>query len=572
MATSELDRVTMIVLRYLRRPFLVIVLVYAVAMTGMALIPGQDAEGNPEHMSLFHAFYFFTYTATTTGFGEIPNEFTDEQRLWAIFCLYTGVVAWFYAIGSTVRLFQNPHFAQAVNQRAFAQTVRRISEPFFLICGFGDTGSLLARGLSDHRLGAVVIDSDPERIRALGLRDYGIRMPGLCADASVPKHLVDAGVREGNCKAVVVLTGSEDLNLKVAIMANFLNPGIRVICRSTSPRHEEHLRELEGVSVIDPFEIFGQLLSLAVTNPSLHNLNGWLVQARGVQLGVPLDAPTGDWIICGYGRMGRWLHKYMAEQGIRAIVIDPNLDEHDRPERAIRKYASRSTLKEAGIEHVAGIVACMDSDSDNLRILLSARALNPGAFALARQNDHENQLAFDAARADVVLQSSLTTARTILKLLISPLIQTMIDRLRSQGREQTDLVVRRLQSTVGNQAPHLWRVNLCPEEAIAATEFLSTGRALALEDLIRDPNASGSSLSCVPLMIERAGEHIVLPTNAEAVQHGDELVFCGTERSERLVTATLNNPYILHYLVTGTDPPRGYILGWLAKRKQSATR
>jgi Trk K+ transport system NAD-binding subunit len=572
MATSELDRVTMIVLRYLRRPFLVIVFVYAVAITGMALIPGQDADGNPEYMSLFHAFYFFTYTATTTGFGEIPNAFTDEQRLWAIFCLYTGVVAWFYAIGSTVRLFQNPHFAQAVNQRAFARTVRRSSEPFLLICGFGDTGSLLARGLSDHRLGAVVIDTDPERIRALGLRDYSIKMPGLCADASVPKHLVDAGVQERNCRAVVVLTGSEDLNLKIAIMANFLNPGIRVICRSTSPRHEEHLRELEGVSVIDPFELFGQLLSLAVTNPSLHNLNGWLVQARGVQLGVPLDAPTGDWIICGYGRMGRWLHKYMAEQGIRAIVIDPNLDEHDRPERAIRKYASRSTLKEAGIEHVAGIVACMDSDSDNLRILLSARVLNPGAFALARQNEHENQLAFDAARADVVLQSSLTTARRILKLLISPLIQTMIDRLRSQGREQTDLVVRRLQSAVGNQVPHLWRVNLCPEEAIAATEFLSTGRALALEDLIRDPHASGSSLSCVPLMIERAGEHIVLPTNAEVVQHGDELVFCGTERSERLVTATLNNPYILHYLVTGTDPPRGYILGWLAKRKQSATR
>jgi len=567
MATSELDRVTMIVLRYLRRPFLVIVLVYAVAITGMALIPGQDADGNPEHMSLFHAFYFFTYTATTTGFGEIPNEFTDEQRLWAIFCLYTGVVAWFYAIGSTVRLFQNPHFAQAVNQRAFAQTVRRISEPFFLICGFGDTGSLLARGLSDHRLGAVVIDSDPERIRALGLRDYSIRMPGLCADASVPKHLVDAGVRERNCKAVVVLTGSEDLNLKIAIMANFLNPGIRVICRSTSPRHEEHLRELEGVTVIDPFELFGQLLSLAITNPTLHNLNGWLVRARGVQLGVPLDAPTGDWIICGYGRMGRWLHKYMAEQGIRAIVIDPNLDEHDRPERAIRKYASRSTLKEAGVEHAAGIVACMDSDSDNLRILLSARALNPGAFALARQNDHENQLVFDATRADVILQSSLTTARRILKLLISPLIQTIIDHLRSEGQEQTDLVVRRLQSAIGNQAPHLWRVNLCPEEATAATEFLSSGGSLALRDLTRDPHGLSSSLSCVPLMIERGGEHIVLPTNTEAVQIGDELVFCGTERSGRLLMATLNNPYTLHYLVTGTDPPRGYILGWLAKGK-----
>jgi hypothetical protein len=154
-----------------------------------------------------------------------------------------------------------------------------------------------------------------------------------------------------------------------------------------------------------------------------------------------------------------------------------------------------------------------------------------------------------------------------LKLLISPLIQTIIDHLRSEGQEQTDLVVRRLQSAIGNQAPHLWRVNLCPEEATAATEFLSSGGSLALRDLTRDPHGLSSSLSCVPLMIERGGEHIVLPTNTEAVQIGDELVFCGTERSGRLLMATLNNPYTLHYLVTGTDPPRGYILGWLAKGK-----
>ena len=566
MATSELDRVTMIVLRYLRRPFLVIVLVYAVAMIGMALIPGRDADGNPEYMSLFHAFYFFTYTATTTGFGEIPREFTDEQRLWAIFCLYTGVIAWFYAIGSTVRLLQNPHFIQAVNQRAFARTVRRSPEPFFLICGFGDTGSLLARGLSDHQFGAVVIDSDPERIRALGLRDYSVKMPGLCADASVPKHLIDAGAREPNCRAVVILTGDEDLNLKIAVMAKFLNPGVRVICRSTSLHHEDQLRELEHVTVIDPFEIFGELLSLAITNPSLHNLNAWLVRARGVELGIPLNAPTGDWIICGYGRMGRWLHSYVTDAGIRTVVIDPNLDEQATPELAIRNYANRDTLREAGIERVAGIVACTNRDADNLRILLSARALNPGAFMLARQNDHDSQPAFDAAPADLILQSSLTTARRILKLLISPLIQTLIEHLGHEGPERTNLVIDRLRSVVGDREPHLWRVSLRADEAIAVTDLLDEGGAVTLGDLIRDPSDRGRSLSCVPLMLERAGVCTALPGDTEAVRHGDELLFCGTERSERLLTATLNNPYILRYLVTGRDPPRGYVLARLARR------
>ena len=243
--TSELDRVTMVVLRFMRRPVLALVLAYAIGITGMALIPGRDAEGNVEFMSLFHAFYFFTYTATTTGFGEIPAAFTDEQRLWAIVCLYMGVIAWLYAIGSIIRLAQNPHFILALNEYRFAQVVKRITEPFFIICGFGDTGSLLARGLSDHHFRAVVIDGDPERIKALALRDYRDRMPGLCADPSVPRHLIDAGVNHLQCKAVVVLTNDEDVNLKTVIVARYLNPGVRIICRSTSARHQEELKALE---------------------------------------------------------------------------------------------------------------------------------------------------------------------------------------------------------------------------------------------------------------------------------------------------------------------------------------
>ena len=127
----------MVVLRYMRGPVFVLIVVYAIGITGMALIPGQDADGNVEYMNLFHSFYFFTYTATTTGFGEIPHEFTDEQRLWAIFCLYMGVVAWLYAIGSIFRLVQNPHFLLALNEHRFAKQVRRIRHPFFIICGFG---------------------------------------------------------------------------------------------------------------------------------------------------------------------------------------------------------------------------------------------------------------------------------------------------------------------------------------------------------------------------------------------------------------------------------------------------
>jgi voltage-gated potassium channel len=563
--TSDLDRVTMVVLRYIRRPIFVLIIVYAIGITGMALIPGQDADGNVEYMSLFHAFYFFTYTATTTGFGEIPNQFTDAQRLWTIVCLYMGVVSWLYAISSIWSLVQNPHFLLALKEHQFANTVKRIRHPFFIICGFGDTGSLLARGLSDHWFGAVVLDTDPERIKALALRDYRVKMPGLCADPAIPKHLIEAGVKLDNCKAIVVLTMDEEVNLKISVMARFLNPDLPILCRSTSVRHSEHLSNLGKVMVINPFEIFAQLVSMAIAAPRLHNLNSSLVHSPNIELGKPLDVPTGDWILCGYGRMGRWLHKYLSKHGIRPVIIDPDAEEVSGATKTIHSYANLDSLREAGIEHCAGIVAGTDHDHDNLSILMCVRALRPKAFTIVRQNTHENQIAFDAANSGLILQSSLTTARRILKHLISPQIQILVDYLDEQGEGITRQMVDRLKLTIGNHQPHLWRANLCPDEAIAVAEHLQSQNHLTLGELIRNPYDLNGSIACMALAIQRGEYRIMLPEDKEPLLPGDEILFCGTEHSESMLSASMNNDYTLHYLITGNDAPRGYFFQWVER-------
>jgi Trk K+ transport system NAD-binding subunit len=563
-STSDLDRVTMVVLRHMRRPVFALIAVYAVGITGMSLIPGSDTDGNPEHMSLFHAFYFFTYTATTTGFGEIPHAFNDEQRLWAIFCLYTGAVAWLYAIGSIIGLVQNPHFNRAVNEHGFARQVRYLKDPFVIICGFGDTGSLLARGLSDHNIRATVLDRDSERIKALAVRDYRVRMLGLCAYPDVPRHLIDAGVKLPDCKAVVALTNEEDTNRQIAIVAKLLNPAVKVISRSTSERHCKHLNSLHDLLVVNPFAVFAELLSMAIVAPQLHNLNSWLVGVPGTRLGHPLKVPRGVWIVCGYGRMGHELHRQLVRHGIQVVVIDPHAEQCVAPGRCVRGYADHDTLREAGVEQAAGIVAGTDNDSDNLGILVCVQDLNPNAFTVARQNRHENQLAFDAAKADLILQSSLTTARRILKSLISPLIQEMIEYLHDKD-QRTEEIVNRLRVKVGERPPHLWRLEIGHDESSAVTEVLDSGQHLVLGDLTRDPNDLDGTLSCVPLVVRRGGELLMFPEDTEVVRLGDRILFCGTERSERLLRATLNNPYTLHFLTTGVDAPRGFVFQWIER-------
>ena len=568
--TSELDRVSMVVLRYMRGPIFALIIVYAIGITGMALMPGQDADGNSAHMSLFHAFYFFTYTATTTGFGEIPTEFTDAQRLWAIVCIYMGVIAWLYAIGSIFRLVQNPHFLLALNEHRFARSVRGIRQSFFIVCGFGDTGSLLARGLSDHWLRGVIIDTDPDRIKALGLRDYHLDMPGLCGDPAVPKHLIDAGVRMPNCKGLVILTVNEEINARIATMTRLLNPDIHILCRSSSKRNIKHLNSLGNITIINPFEIFAQLLSMAITAPRLHNLNSCLVRNPGVKLGEPIQVPTGDWIICGYGRMGRWMYRHFVQTGIKPVIIDPKANNVRGAARIINAHAGRDSLLAAGIDHAAGVVAGTDSDHVNLSILMSVRALKPDAFTIVRQNKHENQIAFDALEANLVLQSSLTTARRVLKHLISPQVQIFIDYLREQGEDICEQAVGRLKSLIGDHPPHLWQIELRQAQAAAVIEHLQQGLPLSLGELRRDPHNLEGSLPCMVFSIARNGQRIMLPPDSEQLQPGDELLFCGTESGESMLSATMNNRYTLDYLISGIDKPRGYLFKWLDQRGRSS--
>ena len=559
---SDLDRVTAIVLREMRSPLIVLLAVYSVGIAGMVIIPG--IHGEP--MGIFHAFYFMSYTATTTGFGELPMEFSDAQRMWATVCLYMSVVAWVYAIGTIIRLVQNPHFTLALDQSRFARSVARIQEPFFIICGFGDTGSLLARGLSDHQMNAVVIDTDLERIKALRLRDYSVPMPGLEGDASVPKNLTDAGLGRPNCKGVVLLTGDEDVNLKIAVMTRLLNPAAEVICRSTSRAHEEELRGLGSVVLTDPFETFARELGFALHQPPLHTLDEWLVGVHGVSLARLVSYPRGTWVLCGYGKLGRWLYQSLSTRGVKAVVVDPNVDAAEEVQHGVPGLATRANLQQAGISAAVGVIAATNSDPDNLTILLTARSLNPEAQLIVRQNSHENELAFNAASADLIMQPSLVTARRILLRLISPLIQDLLEYLEQQPELLSDVVLPLLHEAVTDPSPALWTIRISDQDSPAIMAHIRNQGSLTLTCLIRDIRDRSRSLDAVPLLLKRGDEQVVMPDHFEALMDGDEILICSTHAAKRSARANISNPYTLTYLATGREQPRG----WLLKRLRAS--
>ncbi len=563
--------VIFIILREMRTPILVLVCVYAVAILGMALIPGPDGEP----MSIFHAFYFVMYTATTTGFGEIPESFSDAQRLWAIVCLFVTVITWLYSIGAIIRLLQNRFFQLAREEWHFIAAVRRISEDYYILCGFGDTGSLLARGLSDAGIPAVVLDKDDNRIRALRLRDYNVPMPGLCCDASVPRFLIDAGVQSPHCKGVIALTHDEEVNLKIAAVSRLLNPNIRIIAVSASQFHEETLATLgRDTHFVDPFKVFARGLGAAIVNPPLYVLNEWLAHARGMTLDKRFRLPPpGRWIICGYGRMGREVYQVLHSFGVETAVIDPHLPEEDI-DIYIRGRATAKTLKAAGIRKAVGVVAANDDDGHNLSIIINARGLNPGVFLIVRQNRHQNEVAFNAANADIIMQPSLVTARKILFMITAPLLRPFFSFLLRRHRLDVRFMERllaRLREAIGDESPHLETVVLSPTGATALYRAWNQGAEIRLGDLLRDPRDREEVLAIVPFVIRGRDESLLfLPDGDTVLRPGDELLLCGTEAALGWLDATLNNEYLLFYVVTGRDLPRGWLLRWLHRRRHGA--
>ncbi|NOQ35442.1 MAG: potassium transporter [Methylococcaceae bacterium] len=567
----DLSRVTFIVMREMRWPIMALLLVYSLSIFGMVFVPGIDDEsGKPQHLSIFHAFYFMTYTATTTGFGEIPFEFSDAQRFFAIICLYASVITWIYAIGAIVRLLQNPFFIHAVAEWRFSRSVRGIQGPFFILCGFGDTGSVLARGLSDYGWPCVIVDDSEERIKALQLRNYKVPMPGLYADASVPKHLLEAGLQRPNCKAIVAITNNEEVNLKISTTARVLNPNIRIITMSKVEVYEDTLVTLGGeVHIVDPFKTFAKVLAAAMHNPGFYALNRWLVREKTASIDHYVNPPIGKWVICGYGRMGYEVNHVLSKYGITTEVIDPDKDKGKDLKNYIVGRTTSKTLVKANIEQAVGILAGTNDDGHNLGILLNARHFNPNLFTIVRQNRHLNEVAFAASNTDMIMQPTLVTARKILFLLIAPLLKPFFFHLleNKEGRKETmEHVIERLRNTVGNKTPHLITINFTHENSKAVFQWFDEGKDVFLGDLLKDPDNRNRLLELVVFVIKSGDEIVVLPEEGYKIKAGDQLLFCGTGRAQRLFNATINNEYKLFYVQNGVFMPRSWLAQWIIKK------
>lgn len=559
--SSTKQPVVNLILKRMRTPLILLITVWTLSIVGLTQIPGVETDGEPRYLTIFEAFYFVSYMATTIGFGEPHFGFTDTQRLWVSFTLYLTVVSWLFAIGNIISLLQDPALRREWRRQRFVKQTARINEKFFIICGYGETGEMLLEHLTEKGYQCVVIDNDPERINLLDLDNSVYNVPYLLGDVSDVETLRMAGLENDNCRAVLAVTNNDNINVKVAVTAKLLRSSVKVICRANSKEASINAKSFDTDFVINPHRIYAESFSRAFRTPSIYQLTMSLLRRSGRQYIPPLNLPKkGHWIICGYDEFGQEMARYLEYEGMDYTIISNSPDLTTSHVKGLGTEAV--TLRAAGIDKSVGIIAATGDDTNNFSVIMTARHLRPTLFLVARQNQESNRLIFQNAEIDSVMESSRLMMWTVLPLIIQPKLSTFLRLARHQDEawgQDVMVQLKALSDTV--PASYLLKINQKKFPALIA--HLASGNILRLQDLFSRDKDNPDKPVVLPLMLIRDGKEELLPKLSTAIKIGDVFLVASADKVRNWVMYTLKHDQEFYYMLHGEEKPVSIVISMI---------
>jgi voltage-gated potassium channel len=145
-----------------------------------------------------------------------------------------------------------------------------------------------------------------------------------------------------------------------------------------------------------------------------------------------IEATSDHYIICGFGRVGRQVARDLRAAGARYVVIDELPENRELAAGVgIRFIEGEATddevLRAAGIMRARGVIACVDSDADNIFITLSARELRPDIAIVARAASEDSESKLLRAGATRVISPYKTSGAEMARLALNPQVSGVVD-------------------------------------------------------------------------------------------------------------------------------------------------
>lgn len=158
-------------------------------------------------------------------------------------------------------------------------------------------------------------------------------------------------------------------------------------------------------------------------------LSGALMQRRWYR---KLRDLREHYIICGFGRVGSHVAEELWRYKVPFVVID-NSPQAISQARSLGyatiegDAANEEVLRLAGVERAKGLIACLPSDALNLYAILSARAINPNIFLVARVEHEEAEERFLKLGVNRVVSLHSTAGKHMARLALNPFIEETME-------------------------------------------------------------------------------------------------------------------------------------------------
>lgn len=201
-----------------------------------------------------------------------------------------------------------------------------------------------------------------------------------------------------------------------------------------------------GFSDLRPSDNSGRLLTIGLIAGgvgTLYYLVGALAQTvienqldwgRKRSMQHQIEHLRDHYIVCGYGRVGRETCRQLAQQGCAFVVVDNDAERVETIRAAgylvVHGDASDdAVLGRASIAHARGLLTAVKSDAGNVYITLSARALNPTLFIVARAATAEAEHKLTIAGANRVISPYVLGGRSMAGMALRPAVMDFLELL-----------------------------------------------------------------------------------------------------------------------------------------------